>query len=182
MVTGGFSLEFSPCPGERVEVLGSITRWDGPRFAYVDASRAFRVVEASSGEKGPFRILAEGRLEPADPLVIALHDEDQPVARVTLQDWAAQAGTDVSPTAGWGVPVNAIEFSLNGEAPSSPASIFVTLAGTSVGRGWDCVGHRGAPESAHDRAIREKNESFTIFNKLKDSLKRKPCASSIFLW
>jgi len=27
------------------------------------------------------------------------------------------------------------------DPPSSPASIFVTLAATSVGRGWDCVAH-----------------------------------------
>jgi hypothetical protein len=47
----------------------------------------------------------------------------------------------LSLTAGWGVPVNAIEFSLADDGPASPASIFVTLAGTSVGRGWDCVGH-----------------------------------------
>ena len=37
------------------------------RFAYVDEARRFRVVEASSGEKGPFHILAEGRLEPMSP-------------------------------------------------------------------------------------------------------------------
>jgi hypothetical protein len=136
-------LEFSPCPGAKVEVR----RFDYPigrpaQFAYVDADRRFRVVEAASGEKGPFRTLAEGRLEPRDPLAITLHDEVRPAARVTLHDWAAQAGTALSPTAGWGVPVNAIEFSLSGEAPSSPASIFVSLAATSVGRGWDCVGHR----------------------------------------
>ena len=58
------ALQFSPCGGKRIEVL----RFDYPfgrpaRFAYVDAARRFRVVEASSGEKGPFRVLAEGRLE-----------------------------------------------------------------------------------------------------------------------
>jgi hypothetical protein len=135
-------LSFSPCPGAKIEVR----KFDYPigrpsRFAYVDRDRNFRVVEASSGEKGPFRTLAEGRLEAADPLVIMLHDEDRAVARMTLHDWSAQAGTELSPTAGWGVPVNAIEFSLNGVDPSSPASIFVTLAGTSVGRGWNCVTH-----------------------------------------
>ena len=51
--------------------------------------------------------------------------------------------TQLSPTAGWGVPVNAIEFSLSpyDHSPTGPASIFITLAATSVGRGWDCVGH-----------------------------------------
>jgi hypothetical protein len=37
--------------------------------------------------------------------------------------------------------VNAIEFSLEGDAPGSEAALFITLAGTSVGRGWDTVGH-----------------------------------------
>ncbi len=136
------SLEFSPCPGTRVEVR----KFDYPvgrpaRFAFVDRERRFRVVEATSGEKGPFRVLAEGRLERPEPLRITLHDEDRPVSSVTLHDWSAQAGTELSPTAGWGVPVNAIEFSLNEDAPSSPASIFITLAATSIGRGWDCVTH-----------------------------------------
>jgi hypothetical protein len=111
------------------------------RFAYVDEARRFRVVEASSGEKGPFRVLAEGRLEPADPLEIRLYDDDRPIARIRLLDWSAQASTRLSPTAGWGVPENAIEFSLSGNEPTSPASLFITLAGTSVGRGWDSVGH-----------------------------------------
>lgn len=102
----------------------------------------FRIVEATSGEKGPFRTLAEGPLGRAEELTITLRDEGRALARIVLGDWSAQADTTLSPTAGWGVPVNAIEFSLSGDAPSSPASIFVTLAATSVGRGWDCVGHR----------------------------------------
>jgi hypothetical protein len=136
------SLEFSPCPDSRIQV----TRFDYPfgrpaRFAYVDGDRRFRVVEASSGEKGPFRILAEGRLSSADALSITLFDQDRKIGRITLHDWSAQVSTQLSPTAGWNVPVNAIEFSLSGDAPTSPASIFITLAGTSVGRGWDSVGH-----------------------------------------
>ncbi len=136
------NLEFSPCQGAIIEV----TKYDYPfgrpaRFAYVDEARRFRVVEASSGEKGPFRVLAEGRLEPADPLEIRLYDNDRPIVRFCLLDWSAQASTELSPTAGWGVPDNAIEFSLSGNEPTSPASLFITLAGTSVGRGWDSVGH-----------------------------------------
>jgi hypothetical protein len=102
----------------------------------------FHVVEASSGEKGPFRELAAGRLRRSEPLAITLHDRDEALARVVLEDWSAQAGTAPSPTAGWGLPVNAIEFSLGGDGPRSPAGIYITLAGTSVGRGWDSVGHR----------------------------------------
>jgi hypothetical protein len=135
-------LSFSPCPQMRVEVVHFDYPFGRPaRFAFVDSNRRFRVVEASSGEKGPFRTLADGRLQPAEPLVITLHDEGREVGRISLADWSAQASTQLSPTAGWNVPVNAIEFSLSDEDPSSPASIFVSLAGTSVGRGWDSVGH-----------------------------------------
>src|SRR6202034_1761945 len=84
---------------------------------------------------------ASGPLQRGEPLEITLLDEGRPEGRITLADWAQQAGVALSPTAGWGVPVNAIEFSASGDEPEAPASIFVTLAGTSVGRGWDCVGH-----------------------------------------
>jgi hypothetical protein len=135
-------LGFSPCPGTRIEVLPSDYPVGRPaRFAHVDRRRRFIVAEASSGEKGPFRTLAEGGLVPSQPLTITLYDEDRPAGRITLDDWSSQLSTQLSPTAGWGVPENAIEFSLAGTSPSSPASIFITLAGTSIGRGWDCVGH-----------------------------------------
>lgn len=64
------------------------------------------------------------------------------MARIVLEDWSRQCGRQLSPTAGWGLPVNAIEFSLLGDAPQSAAALWITLAGTSVGRGWDSVGHR----------------------------------------
>jgi hypothetical protein len=137
------ALEFSPCPGVPIEVRHFGYPAGAPaRFAFVEADRTFRVVEASSGEKGPFRTLARGRLDPGESLAITLHDEGRPTIRLALDDFAAQADTTPSPTAGCGVPVNAIESSLVDDRPTSPASIFVTLAGTSVGRGWDCVGHR----------------------------------------
>ncbi len=137
------SLEFSPCPGSLFGLVRPGIPFGRPAlFAYVRADRTFLVVEATSGEKGPFQALARGRLEPSDPLTITLHDEGRPVARLTLEDFAAQADTTLSPTAGWGVPVNAIEFALSDDKPSSMASIFITLSGTSVGRGWDCVAHR----------------------------------------
>src|SRR5262249_4712893 len=137
------ALGFSPCPGSLIEVrhFGYPAASPAP-FAFVSADRTFGVVEATSGEKGPFRTLARGRLEPEQALAITIHDDDRAIARLSLDDFAAQADTTLSPTAGWGVPVNAIEFSLADNATSSPASIFITLAGTSVGRGWDCVGHR----------------------------------------
>jgi hypothetical protein len=133
---------FSPCAGARIEVTHSdYPVGDPSRFAYLGADGIFRVVQASSGEKGPFRTLAQGRMDRAEPLTIELFDEDRPVLRLTLLDWAMQASTDLSPTAGWRVPQNAIEFTRDTESPASPASFFVTLAATSVGRGFDTVGH-----------------------------------------
>ena len=85
--------------------------------------------------------LAKGPMAPTDPLVITMYDDDVPAVRVTLMDWAAQCGTQLSPTAGWGLPVNAIEFTRLGQAERSQIYIFITLAATSVGRGWDSVGH-----------------------------------------
>ena len=132
-------LAFSPAPDARIEVLPSDYPSGRPaQFAYVDAERTFHVARASSAEKGPYTDLASGRLAPADPLAITLYDEQTPIARITLDDFSAQASTELSPTAGWNVPQNAIEFALAG--PSS-ASIFITLAGTSVGRGFESVGH-----------------------------------------
>jgi hypothetical protein len=136
------ALSFSPCPGTLIEVRPADYPAGRPlRLAYLDARGGFHVVEATSGEKGPFRELAVGRLARSEPLAITLHDRGVAQARVVLEDWSAQAGTSPSPTAGWGVPVNAIEFRLEGEEPGSSAGIYLTLAGTSVGRGWDSVGH-----------------------------------------
>lgn len=133
---------FSPCPDVVIDALPSDYPVGRPgRLAYLDAAEGFHVVEASSGEKGPFRQLASGRLRSSDPLAITVYDGQARVCRVTLDDWAAQAGRDVSPTAGWGLPVNAIQFGQIGELPSGPVMIWVTLASTSVGRGWDTVGH-----------------------------------------
>ena len=135
-------LSFSPCQDERIEVVPFDYPVGRPaRLAYLDADGGFNIVEASTGEKGPFRQLAGGNLRRDQPLTITLHDGDRPACRIVFEDWAAQAGTALSPTAGWGLPVNAIEFSRSEGYSSGNAYIFVTLAGTSVGRGWDSVGH-----------------------------------------
>lgn len=137
------SLSFSPCEQTRIEVTPSDYPIGRPRrLAFVGRDDVFHVVEASSGEKGPFHELARGALADDSPLTITFHDEEKPVARITFHDWARQSGRQLSPTAGWGLPVNAIEFSRDGEAPDSPVAIWITLAGTSVGRGWDSVGHK----------------------------------------
>ncbi|MEO8553891.1 MAG: hypothetical protein ABI678_28150 [Kofleriaceae bacterium] len=133
---------FSPMPDQRIEVTYSEYPTGRPsRFAYLDADAVLHVVEATSGEKGPFHELAHGPLPAAAPLGLTLFDDEQPIAHLDLADFAAQASTQPSPTAGWGVPENAIEFSLGADRPDAAASFFITLAATSVGRGWDSVGH-----------------------------------------
>lgn len=135
-------LRFSPCPEAPVDVRPmEYPRGLPSRLAYLDATGGFRVVEATSGEKGPFHPLASGRLGRNEPLTITFLDRGDPVVSITLLDWAAQASTELSPSAGWGLPQNAIEFSLASGEPASPAVLFITLASTSVGRGFDSVGH-----------------------------------------
>ena len=58
-----------------------------------------------------------------------------------MHDWARKASAQLSPAAGWGVPENAIEFSLGHRGGRGEGFVFITLAGTSVGRGFDSVGH-----------------------------------------
>jgi hypothetical protein len=137
------ALSFSPCPEALIEVRPADYPTGRPlRLAYLDAHGVFHVVEATSGEKGPFHELGRGNLRRGQPLAITLHDRGILQARIVLEDWSAQVGTGLSPTAGYGLPVNAIEFCLQGDEPGAPAALFITLAGTSVGRGWDSVGHR----------------------------------------
>ena len=136
------SVTFSPCPDRRVAIVSSDYPVGRPaRFAALLPGGRFVVLEATSAEKGPFAVLAEGRLARGEPVTMTFHDGDTPVAALTLADFAAHAGTRPSPTAGWGVPQNAIRFNLEGNRPDSPAAVYITLAGTGVGRGYDSVGH-----------------------------------------
>jgi len=133
-------LVFSPCPETPIEVrLADYPVGAPARLAYRAADGGFRVVEAQSAEKGPFRALAEGPLGDG-PLTITVLSGDAPRGTIVLHDWARQAGTALSPTAGWGLPVNAVEFQLLQVEPPVLGA-WITLAGTSVGRGWDSVGH-----------------------------------------
>jgi hypothetical protein len=137
------ALSISPCPDVLIDAVDSDYPVGCPaRFACLDEIGSFRVVEATSGEKGPFHPLASGHLDRVAPLTIWIHDQRRLAATVTLDDWSSQVSTDLSPTAGWGVPMNAIEFQRIGAPESSPVMIWITLAATSVGRGWDAVGHR----------------------------------------
>lgn len=136
------AIAFSPCPTAKIDV----TYYDYPfgrpaTFACLGADGIFRILRATNSEKGPFSEIASGPLSRGDPLGITLFDEDRASIRLTFDDWSSQLSTQPSPTAGWNVPANAIEFSLMSDNPRSPAGIYMTLAATSVGRGFDSVGH-----------------------------------------
>lgn len=102
---------------------------------------AVRVFESTNAEKGPFHELAAAPAARGDTVPIDVYDGDQPQCRLVLDDWTAQASIEPSPTAGWGFPENAIAFGRVTDDPSSTAFIDVTLAGTSVGRGFESVAH-----------------------------------------
>ena len=63
------------------------------------------------------------------------------VQETATLDWAVQCSKQLSPTGGWGLAENSIEFSLRGE-DERQAVFYFTLASTSAGRGFDSVGHR----------------------------------------
>lgn len=135
-------ISFSPCPQEKFDITHGGYPFGKPhRFAYLGDDGVFRVVEASNAEKGPFRTLASANLDQNQSVSFTLYDGDKPVFTIELLDWASQLSTQLSPTAGWGVPENSIEFSRMSESPKSAVSLFITLANTSVGRGFDSVGH-----------------------------------------
>jgi hypothetical protein len=131
-------ISFSPCPNQKIEITPSDYPIGRPtRFAYLNEQGLFKVVEATSAEKGPFRTLAKGSIQIDQPFTISLYSNDNVLFTIEMNDWVKQASTQLSPTAGWGVPENAIEFNL----AYQQAYIYTTLAGTSVGRGFQSVGH-----------------------------------------
>ncbi len=145
------SVAFSPTGETRFDVLPSDYPVGRPsRFACLLPGDRFVVLEAASAEKGPFTELASAPLARDEPVTLTFFDGDTPIAIWTLHDFAAHASTAPSPTAGHGVPQNAIRFTLEGTAPRSPAALYVTLAGTGVGRGYDTVAHApGAYRTRH---------------------------------
>ena len=135
-------LEFSPCPGVLVEPMPNEYPFGMPlRLGFLTADGNFRVVEAQSAEKGPFRTLAEGKMKRGDPLTITLHDGGTPRLALRFDDWSQQVSTAISPTAGWGLPQNEVMFARQTSALTSGLFLSLTLASTSTGRGFDSVGH-----------------------------------------
>jgi hypothetical protein len=81
------------------------------------------LLRASSGEKGPFEVLASWPV--GDP-VLKIEGWS-----IQLLGWADQGSHEPSPTAGWGVSQAAIE--------RAGSAYFWSLASTSIGRGWHTV-------------------------------------------
>jgi hypothetical protein len=135
------SVRFDACPDVEVELRESDYPVGRPaRFACFDGT-TLRALEATSGEKGPFHLLAEGPLARGAPLGLTLLDGGAPVVHLAWLDFTAQAGLGLSPTAGWGAPVNALELHLERTPRSTRVRLHAELAATSIGRGWDSVGH-----------------------------------------
>lgn len=112
------------------------------QLAYLAEDLTFRVVRARDAEKGPFTELAKGRLGRDEPLVIEIRpqseaDKTDKGCRLTFKDWSSQVSTEPSPTAGWGVPQNSVQFFKGGDE----SLILLALAETGPGRGWHSVGH-----------------------------------------
>ncbi|MBI5545022.1 MAG: hypothetical protein HY901_14115 [Deltaproteobacteria bacterium] len=141
------SLSFSAC-GEQSFEIKPRGYPSGPplRLAWLEPDGLFRVAQASDAEKGPFHELGKGKLGVGDPLRMTLLAGGKPQCHVSVDGWAAQASLLASPTAGWGLPENAIEFFQPEDARSSSpglrAIVDFSLAATSVGRGFESVGHR----------------------------------------
>ena len=125
------SIVFSPCPDTPIEVRLPA------RHAHL-AANGFHVVEAATFAKGPFTELASGPLTRGEPVNLTFVVDKSPLFRLELKDWSSEASIELSPTAGWRVPMNAIELWPSGNG----CSVVISLAGTSVGRGYDSVGHR----------------------------------------
>jgi len=115
-----------------VDVAGSAFRIGGGPIFEPRAGRreflAFRnggleLLRAADDEKGPFTTLR--RLPNRDPLFRSAH------FTVEIGGFVAQAAREPSPTAGYGVSQGAIE--------AEGGTVWVELAATSVGRGWNTV-------------------------------------------
>jgi inner membrane protein len=134
-------LGFSPAGNAPLDVLPSEYPIGKPiRLAFLEERGIFRVVQARSGEKGPFTTLAAGAMSRQQALTITVFADGVARCRLIFEDWAAQVATTLSPTAGWGLPANSIWFNTGSSSPEG-AWIGLSLAETGAGRGWDTVGH-----------------------------------------
>ena len=135
------ALRFSPTGDASFDVTVFDYPWGRPaRFAYRTADGRFVVAEGKSAEKGPFRTLSSAQLGAADALTVTLLDGGRPQCALTFLDFARQADTTPSPTAGEDVPVNVVQFGRSAATPDV-AWVHLSLAETGIGSGMDAVAH-----------------------------------------
>jgi hypothetical protein len=110
-------------------------------FAYLGSDLALHVArlepEASGGT--PYREVGRGKLARDEALAIELRRADGATGtcRLTFKDWTTQLSTEPSPSAGFGIPQNAIQLSRK----ANDTAIVLSLATASIGRGSATVGH-----------------------------------------
>jgi hypothetical protein len=97
------------------------------------------LLKASSAEKGPFKTLASF---PKENPVFRIMSANRPVCQFMLEGFVEQASQELSPTAGWGLPVNDIFLEAAQFTADQPSGVWIgfTLAGTGLGRGFHAVG------------------------------------------
>lgn len=115
------------------------------QFAAVLDDDTLLVARGTDAEKGPFVTLARGPLAGAERLALGVFDGTTLVARLTVDGFVAQADRGPSPTAGYGVPANVLEFGvppLQPEGEPKPVGVLhLSLAESGVGEGLDTVTH-----------------------------------------
>jgi len=97
------------------------------------------LLKGSSAEKGPFKTLAEfSKKDPLFQVMVA----NRPVCQFILEGFVEQASQELSPTAGWGIPVNNILLEATQFTGDQPSGVWISfsLADTGVGRGFHAVG------------------------------------------
>ncbi len=97
------------------------------------------LLKASSAEKGPFNTLATFPKENPEFRIMA---SNKPVCQVVLEGFVEQASLELSPTAGWGIPVNSIFLEGVQFKNKQPLGVWIgfSLASTGIGRGFHAVG------------------------------------------
>lgn len=146
------SIAYSPCPNVRLAMpWHSLPYWMDHSFACVYPNGRFAILTGRRYEKGPYDVICEAKLPRGDPLSVTVFDQNVPVFRLRVEDWSSQVSTSLSPTAGWGVPVNAIIPFVAPASHGNQLELEFCLASTHIGRGKDMVGH--SPGSYRNRLL-----------------------------
>lgn len=119
----------------------SLPYWVDRSFACVYPDGRFVILTGCRDEKGPYKVIGEAKLHRGDPLSVTVFDQDVPILCVRIDDWSSQMSTALSPTAGWGIPVNAIIPFVAPASHGNQLELEFSLASTHIGRGTDTVGH-----------------------------------------